>query len=55
MRNNESSLQHRINNAERELAKAIRRQDELQEAYQDSCAYTTQMETVVEELRQQME
>ena len=55
MRNNESSLQHRINEVNRQLANAKRRKAELFTAYQDCCIAVDTLETEAEELRQQME
>jgi F0F1-type ATP synthase membrane subunit b/b' len=55
MRNNESSLQQRINEVNRKLANAQRRKSELFAAYQDCCIVVETLETESEDLRQQME
>ena len=55
MRNNEPSLQHRINEVNRKLDNAKRREKELFDAYSDCCVLVQQLETEAEELRQTIE
>jgi F0F1-type ATP synthase membrane subunit b/b' len=55
MRNNESSLQQRINEVNRKLENAKRREKELFDAYSDCCVLVQQLETEAEELRQTIE
>jgi F0F1-type ATP synthase membrane subunit b/b' len=55
MRSNESSLQQRINEVNRKLENAKRREKELFDAYSDCCVLVQQLETEAEELRQTIE
>ena len=55
MRNNESSLQHRINALEHELANAVRKEERLFQEYSEVCLAVNILTAQIEELRQQIE